>query len=650
MKGPCGQVAPGLYIGGITALDYLQELGITHVVSVLNGAASLQDQHPQLASCQRHAVEVEDLEEANLLSSLPAAVGFITAALGGGGGSTRVLVHCVQGVSRSAAVAAAYLMASSAGAAGGGPGGLDPDAALAALRRACPAAAPNAGFVAQLQLFHAMGCRLQDGYVPYKRFLLQQAANHYQETGALPAAEALPAPAEPAGGGATLYRCRKCRCLVATAHNVVETEQGPGAAAFSWRKRDKQQRLAVDAGGGGGGEEGSLFVEPLRWMGEGGGADSVVAGAVQGKLYCPKCQARLGSFNWAGTQSSSGAWVTPAFQLHLSKLDAIESGPPAALAAIRQPRMLATSSIVGGSGSSAPPPSAAGAAAAAATALAAGLERSTWVDGPHRSAAPAGGGDGGASGGASGGSCPAFQYLVLDCDGVLVDSERMSCEALRQAILEVTGFDIPHSFPEDFQPVFGMDVWHCVEYYQQRFGKQEWGDVTGVANRVSEVKEGIYQRLTAGGITAFPGVARLVQQAQSLGLKVAVASSGSPEKIAHNLGSSGLAPLFPDPYLIVSAKHVQRGKPAPDVYLEALRRLGCADASRALVVEDAVNGLKAAKAAGCFAVAVATSLPAHMLEAHADLVLPALEGLDLAEVQQQAQQARQPTGRAGGGS
>ncbi len=36
---------------------------------------------------------------------------------------------------------------------------------------------------------------------------------------------------------------------------------------------------------------------------------------------------------------------------------------------------------------------------------------------------------------------------------------------------QVTGFDIPHSFPEDFQPVFGMDVWHCVEYYQQRFGK-----------------------------------------------------------------------------------------------------------------------------------------------------------------------------------
>lgn len=141
---------------------------------------------------------------------------------------------------------------------------------------------------------------------------------------------------------------------------------------------------------------------------------------------------------WLECEGPSQTRPTPLvpMQLHLSKLDAIESGTPAALAAIRQPRMLASSIIGGsGSGSSAPPLSAAG-AAAAATALAAGLERSTLVDGPDKSAAPAAP-NGGASGGASGGICPAFQYLVLDCDGVLVDSERMSCEALRQAILEV---------------------------------------------------------------------------------------------------------------------------------------------------------------------------------------------------------------------
>jgi hypothetical protein len=77
--------------------------------------------------------------------------------------------------------------------------------------------------------------------------------------------------------------------------------QGPGAAAFRWRKRDKHQRQAMsDLSGGPAAatstEEGSLFVEPLGWMCEAGGeaaaggaaADSVLGGATQGKLYCPK--------------------------------------------------------------------------------------------------------------------------------------------------------------------------------------------------------------------------------------------------------------------------------------------------------------------------------------------------------------------------
>lgn len=78
---------------------------------------------------------------------------------------------------------------------------------------------------------------------------------------------------------------------------------------------------------------------------------------------------------------------------------------------------------------------------------------------------------------------------------------------------------------------------------------------------------------------------------------------------------------------VVSAKHVACGKPAPDVYLEALRRLGCVDPGRVLVVEDAVNGLKAARAAGCFCAGVTNSLPAPALAPHADLVVGRLTEL-----------------------
>ncbi len=56
---------------------------------------------------------------------------------------------------------------------------------------------------------------------------------------------------------------------------------------------------------------------------------------------------------------------------------------------------------------------------------------------------------------------------------MLVDTERASCEALRRAVLEVTGLDVPHNFPQDFYGVFGMDVRSCVEYYKEQLGRWE---------------------------------------------------------------------------------------------------------------------------------------------------------------------------------
>ncbi|KAF6175285.1 hypothetical protein GIB67_000606 [Kingdonia uniflora] len=106
------------------------------------------------------------------------------------------------------------------------------------------------------------------------------------------------------------YRCKKCRRLVAVQDNVVGHTPGEGETCFNWQKRSGNYFNKIDEN-----ECSSIFVEPLRWM------TTVEEGGVEGKLSCAHCDARLGHFNWSGIQCSCGSWITPAFQLHKSRVD-----------------------------------------------------------------------------------------------------------------------------------------------------------------------------------------------------------------------------------------------------------------------------------------------------------------------------------------
>ncbi|XP_057522675.1 probable inactive dual specificity protein phosphatase-like At4g18593 [Amaranthus tricolor] len=99
-----------------------------------------------------------------------------------------------------------------------------------------------------------------------------------------------------------IYRCKKCRRIVASEENIVQHEQGKG-----WIKWGAESNPAPECT--------AIFVEPMKWM------QQVQDGYVWEKLYCMGCKARPGSFNWAGMQCSCGAWVNPAFQLVKSKID-----------------------------------------------------------------------------------------------------------------------------------------------------------------------------------------------------------------------------------------------------------------------------------------------------------------------------------------
>jgi putative hydrolase of the HAD superfamily len=130
-----------------------------------------------------------------------------------------------------------------------------------------------------------------------------------------------------------------------------------------------------------------------------------------------------------------------------------------------------------------------------------------------------------------------------------------------------------------------------------------------------------------------PGVLDYLEEAERLGLKTAIVSSSTREWIDRHLRRLERAEHFD---AIVAADHdVARAKPAPTLYLEALDVLGLAS-DEAIAFEDSPNGIKAAKAAGIFCVAVPNGVTAALGLDEADLVLDSLADFPLARLIERA--------------
>ena len=192
-------------------------------------------------------------------------------------------------------------------------------------------------------------------------------------------------------------------------------------------------------------------------------------------------------------------------------------------------------------------------------------------------------------------------------DGVLTDSEPLICAAA-MAMFQELGLVVQ---PEDFTPFVGTGENKYLGGVAEKYGFPV--DIPTAKKRSYE----IYLALVPERLHAFPGAVALVRQCRAAGLKVAVASSADAIKIEANLHKIGLPPAEWD--AIVDAEDVVNKKPAPDIFLAAARKLGLPPGA-CVVVEDAINGIQAARAAGMRCVAVAQSFPAARLGA-ADLVV-----------------------------
>lgn len=172
--------------------------------------------------------------------------------------------------------------------------------------------------------------------------------------------------------------------------------------------------------------------------------------------------------------------------------------------------------------------------------------------------------------------------VIFDCDGVLVDSEAISVDVLRSVIGEAGG-----SVSEDtaYQRFLGRSMAAVSEILLADFG------VAMTDRQLDRVRARIQARF-ARELKPVPGVRTVLE---ALKLPRCVASSSAPDRILYSLTVTGLLGLLA-PHLF-SASMVERGKPAPDLFLHAARAMGVPP-QHCVVVEDSPVGIEAARSAG----------------------------------------------------
>jgi HAD superfamily hydrolase (TIGR01509 family) len=184
------------------------------------------------------------------------------------------------------------------------------------------------------------------------------------------------------------------------------------------------------------------------------------------------------------------------------------------------------------------------------------------------------------------------ELVIFDCDGVLVDSDRLSLEIQAR---HLTDLGIPMSAEDCSREFLGIGMESTLETITGMLGRpvpEGWLDALE-----AEVAEAFRRELQA-----VPGVVDALDQ---IDIPTCIASGGSHEKMRLTLGLTGLLDRFDG--RIYSAREVQSPKPAPDLFLHAAAESGV-DPTRCLVVEDSPFGVAAAKAAGmrCFGFAALT--------------------------------------------
>ena len=177
-----------------------------------------------------------------------------------------------------------------------------------------------------------------------------------------------------------------------------------------------------------------------------------------------------------------------------------------------------------------------------------------------------------------------IDLIIFDCDGVLVDSERITAEVFAKVLEEECGLSF--DFEVLLDTFMGQTSQSCLNIIEGMLGyKPPAGLEALYQNKISNALQ--------KSVTAIVGIEKALED---ISVPFCVASGGTYEKMRTTLGKTNLLPCFEGK--LFSSSDVPNGKPHPDVFLYAAEKMGCLNPSRCLVIEDSPLGVQGGVSAG----------------------------------------------------
>lgn len=208
--------------------------------------------------------------------------------------------------------------------------------------------------------------------------------------------------------------------------------------------------------------------------------------------------------------------------------------------------------------------------------------------------------------------------VIFDMDGTLVDTERVSQAAWKEAFAQLGVDDVEEDFIRSF---IGQNAASIIDRFIEVLGSRERAD------RAFKLHYEIFVSKSRTELVAKPGARETVLLMRERGYRVGLASSTYRDQCLARLARFGMNELFDS---ITCGNEVSNGKPAPDIFLKAARRLGSAP-GECVVVEDSLNGVRAGHAAGMRVLMVPDLVaPTDEVAALCDAVLGSLYEVDAA--------------------